>query len=114
MTPHFGIMEHGKLTGIMTTYHFVVASEHFMNIEEPLCEVLAERVRNYQSRNKPIDFWRIDQPQFLDVPPIQVLTRSCPRPAVSVISTDQQFILWLKNRLEYVLIGSLDSEELPQ
>jgi Protein of unknown function (DUF2488) len=98
----------------MLTYYFVVASEHFMTVEEPLAEVLTERVHNYERRNKPIDFWQVNRPQFLDLPQLKALTQNCPRPAIAVVSTDQQFILWLKNRLEYVLTGSLQSEGIPQ
>jgi len=98
----------------MPTYHFVAASARFMNEEEPLFEVLAERTRNYAFRQKPIDFWRIDQPRFLEDPQLKELVKDCPRPAVAVISTDPHFILWLKNRLEYVLMGSINATELPK
>ena len=41
----------------MTTYYFVAASEKFLTVEEPLDEILKERMRNYKENNKEIDFW---------------------------------------------------------
>ncbi len=98
----------------MTTYYFVAASEAFMLITEPLLEVLGERTRNYQRRNKPIDFWLIKHPQFLEDSRLQELTKDCPRPAVAVVSTDELFMTWLKNRLAYVINGSFESADLPR
>ena len=36
----------------MTTYFFVAASEKFLTVEEPLDEILKERMRNYKENNK--------------------------------------------------------------
>jgi len=41
----------------MTTYFFVAASEKFLTVEEPLDEILKERIRNYKENNKEKDFW---------------------------------------------------------
>ncbi|WP_287128939.1 MgPME-cyclase complex family protein [Candidatus Cyanaurora vandensis] len=95
----------------MPTYHFVAASKHFMTVVEPVHEILTERQRNYQAQGKPIDFWWVDQPQFLLEP--QFAQLACPRPAVAVVSTDPLFIRWLKNRLAYVVTSSLVSPEIP-
>jgi pyridoxine 5-phosphate synthase len=51
-----------------TSYHFVAASEAFLTVEEPLEEVLRERVRNYQEQGKTIDFWLVKRPAFLEAP----------------------------------------------
>ena len=40
----------------MTTYFFVAASEKFLTVEEPLDEILKERMRNYKENNKEIGF----------------------------------------------------------
>ena len=40
----------------MTTYFFVAASEKFLTVEEPIEEILKERMRNYKENNKEIDF----------------------------------------------------------
>ncbi len=89
----------------MQTYHYILASESFLLEEEPLAEVLKERTRNYHEQEKTIDFWLIKQPAFLAAPELAVQRQRCPQPAVAVVSTNEQFITWLKLRLEYVLVG---------
>ena len=93
----------------MTTYHYVLASQKFLLEEEPFAEVLEERVRNYQEQNKEIDFWLIKQPAFLEAPEMAEIKAQIPQPAVAVISTNPQFITWLKLRLEYVKIGKFEA-----
>jgi Protein of unknown function (DUF2488) len=89
----------------MQTYHYILASESFLLEEEPLAEVLKERTRNYHEQEKAIDFWLIKQPAFLDASELAAAKAQCPQPAVAVVSTNAQFITWLKLRLEYVLVG---------
>ena len=99
----------------MSTYFFVAASERFLTEEEPLEEVLRERVRDYQEKGKEIDFWLVRQPAFLDAPELKGSGDAVPRPAAAVISTDATFIDFMKLRLEYVLKGSFSapSESIP-
>jgi hypothetical protein len=89
----------------MQTYHYILASRNFLLEEEPLAEVLKERVRNYHEQEKAIDFWLIEQPAFLEAPEMVAAKTQCPQPAAAVVSTNAQFITWLKLRLEYVLVG---------
>jgi hypothetical protein len=89
----------------MQTYHYILASRNFLLEEEPLAEVLKERVRNYHEQEKAIDFWLIEQPAFLEAPEMVAAKAQCPQPAAAVVSTNAQFITWLKLRLEYVLVG---------
>ncbi|MFM7285627.1 MAG: MgPME-cyclase complex family protein [Cyanobium sp.] len=89
----------------MTTYHFVAASERFLCEEEPLEEVLRERVRNYGETGKAIDFWLVRRPAFLEAPDLASQGASVPRPAAAVVSTDEKFITFLKLRLEFVATG---------
>ena len=93
----------------MTTYHYVLASQKFLLEEEPLEEVLRERVRNYQEKEKAIDFWLVKQPAFLEAPNMASIKAKCPQPSVAIISSDPQVITWLKLRLEYVLTGQFDA-----
>ncbi len=93
----------------MTTYHYVLASEKFLIEEEPLDEVLRERVRNYQEQEKAIDFWLVRQPAFLNAPELAAVKAKCPQPAAAIISTNPQFITWLKLRLEFVLTGEFEA-----
>ena len=100
----------------MQTYYYVLASQKFLLEEEPFDEVLQERVRNYQEQEKEIDFWLVKQPAFLETPEFADIKAKCPQPAAAVISTNSQFITWLKLRLEYVVTGEFQapSESLPE
>ncbi len=88
------------------TYHFVAASEAFLTVEEPLEEVLRERVRNYGEKGRTIDFWLVCRPAFLEAPELAAVAATVPRPAAALISTDARFIEFLKLRLEFVARGS--------
>lgn len=93
----------------MTQYHFVAASEAFLTVEEPLEEVLRERVRNYGEQGKAIDFWLVRRPAFLDAPELAAVAAAVPRPEAAVVSTDERFITFLKLRLEFVAKGSFEA-----
>ena len=99
----------------MQTYYYVLASEHFLLEEEPLEEVLRERTRYYHEQEKELDFWLVKQPAFLEAPQMETIKAKCPQPSVAIISTDSQFITWLKLRLEYVITGEFQapSSEIP-
>ena len=99
----------------MTTYYYALASKRFLIEEEPLEEVLRERTRNYQEQEKEIDFWLVVQPAFIEAPSMAEVKAKCPQPAAAIISTNQQFITWLKLRLEYVATGEFEapSDEIP-
>lgn len=99
----------------MKTYYFVLASRKFLLEEEPIEEVLKERRRNYGEKNQEIDFWLVEEPAFLNAPEMSQIKSKCPQPAAAIISTNQQFITWLKLRLEYVITGSFTAptENIP-
>ncbi|MGB8698290.1 MAG: MgPME-cyclase complex family protein [Thermosynechococcaceae cyanobacterium] len=90
----------------MQTYHYLLASQKFLIDEEPLHEVFDERHRHYRDHQKDIDFWLVKQPLFLDAPELAQVKAQCPQPCAAIVSTNLQFIQWLKLRLEYVLMGS--------
>lgn len=98
------------------TYYYVLASQSFLLEEEPFEEVLRERYRDYQEKQKEIDFWLVKQPAFLEAPEFAEFKAKCPQPSVAVISTNPQFITWLKLRLEYVIKGEFQapSESIPE
>ena len=52
----------------MTVYYFFAASENFLTVEEPIEEILKERMRNYKENKKEIDFWLLKNPSFLQTP----------------------------------------------
>ena len=93
----------------MTNYYYALASKRFLIEEEPLEEVLRERTRNYQEQEKEIDFWLVIQPAFLEAPSMAEVKAKCPQPAAAIISTNEQFITWLKLRLEYVATGEFEA-----
>ena len=93
----------------MTQYHFIAASERFLIEEEPLDEVLRERLRNYAENNKTVDFWLVRRPAFLQAPEMAEINSRLPQPAAAVVSTDPTFITFLKLRLEFVLEGSVEA-----
>ena len=99
----------------MQTYYYILASQHFLMEEEPIDEVFKERTRNYHEQEKEIDFWLIKQPAFLETPKMVDIKKKCPQPAAAIISTNPQFITWLKLRLEYVITGefSAPSDSIP-
>ena len=92
----------------MTTYFFVAASEKFLTVEEPLEEILKERVRNYKENNKEIDFWLLKNPSFLQTTQFVDLTAKIPSPTAVILSTDKKFITFLKLRLEFVAVGEFE------
>ncbi len=93
----------------MQTYYYIAASYKFLREEEALDEVLSERVRNYHENQKEIDFWFIDRPAFLDAPELASVKSKIPQPASAIISTNKQFVTWLKLRLEFVTTGEFQA-----
>ena len=92
----------------MTTYFFVAASEKFLTLEEPIEEILKERVRNYKENNKEIDFWLLKNPSFLQTTQFADLKVKIPSTPAVVLSTDKKFITFLKLRLEFVAVGEFE------
>jgi hypothetical protein len=92
----------------MTTYFFVAASEKFLTVEEPIDEILKERMRNYKENNKEIDFWLLKNPSFLQATQFADLKTKIPSPPAAVLSTDKKFITFLKLRLEFVAVGEFE------
>ena len=92
----------------MTTYFFVAASEKFLTVEEPIEEILKERIRNYEENNKKIDFWLLKNPSFLQTNQFADLKAKIPSTPAVVLSTDKKFITFLKLRLEFVAVGEFE------
>ena len=92
----------------MTTYYFVAASEKFLTVDEPIEEILRERMRNYKENNKEIDFWLLKNPSFLQTSQFVDLKAKIPSPPAAVLSTDKKFITFLKLRLEFVAVGEFE------
>ena len=92
----------------MTKYFFVAASEKFLIVEEPIEEILKERIRNYEENNKEIDIWLLKNPSFLQTTQFVDLKAKIPSPPAAILSTDKKFITFLKLRLEFVAVGEFE------
>nr|YP_010330109.1 hypothetical protein MW505_pgp172 [Porphyridium aerugineum]UNJ17825.1 hypothetical protein [Porphyridium aerugineum] len=96
----------------MPKYYFAVASQKFFLEEEPIEEVLREKTYYYSTIQKPIDFWLVLNPKFLDKPEISKLKDKIKQPAAAIISTNPTFINWIKLRIGYVLTGQVEETDL--
>ncbi|KAL8525895.1 hypothetical protein ACS0TY_015213 [Phlomoides rotata] len=94
-------------------YHFVVANAKFMlDEEEHFQELMSERLRNFEERNKEQDFWLVIEPKFLDKFP--AITKRLKRPAVALVSTNGTWITYMKLRLDRVLQESFEADSLDE
>jgi hypothetical protein len=84
------------------TYYFIVGSRQFLINEEPLEEVLRERIQYYSRTKKRIDFWLVPEATFLNT---MSLKEKLPKNVLAIVSTNKIFITWLKLRLNNVLLG---------
>ena len=89
----------------LTKYYFVVASKQFLVTEEPLEEVLRERIQYYRRTKKRIDFWLLPSPKFLEAESFKNVKNKFPKDCLSIVSTNKIFITWLKLRLNNVFVG---------
>ncbi|CAN6325329.1 unnamed protein product [Urochloa humidicola] len=95
------------------TYHFLVANAKFMlDEEEHFQEQLAEKLRLYGERGMEQDFWLVVEPKFLDRFPN--ITKRLKRPAVALVSTDGNWITFMKLRLDRVLQDKFDAESVEE
>lgn len=88
-----------------TKYYFIIASKQFLVTEEPLEEVLRERIQYYRRTKKRIDFWLLPTPQFLFSKNYEILLPKIPKKCLAIVSTNKIFITWLKLRLNNVFVG---------
>lgn len=87
------------------TYHFVAGSLSFLR-SEPLEEVLEERRRYYAEHNRPIDFFWVPEPAFLETEALKPIRDKFSGAVGAVISTNADFIRWLRLRLTFVETGT--------
>lgn len=88
-----------------TKYYFILASKQFLVTEEPLEEVLRERIQHYRRTKKRIDFWLLPTPEFLYSKNYENLLPKIPEKCLAIVSTNKIFITWLKLRLNNVFVG---------
>nr|YP_009315667.1 Hypothetical protein ycf54 [Trichogloeopsis pedicellata]SCW24325.1 Hypothetical protein ycf54 [Trichogloeopsis pedicellata] len=93
----------------MNTYYFAIASQDFLLHEEPLEEVLRERINHYKNMEKIIDFWLVINPAFINAPEMKNIKMQLSKPSVAILSYNPKFIEWIKLRFGFVLTGKFIS-----
>lgn len=88
-------------------YYFILTNEEFFLTDEPFEEVLRERSHFYSNENLPNDFWIIPNPEFAKnyTKEISKFMPNNIGSLMSIVSTDFDFINWLKLRYQNILIG---------
>uniref|UniRef100_A0A7N0VEB7 Uncharacterized protein n=1 Tax=Kalanchoe fedtschenkoi TaxID=63787 RepID=A0A7N0VEB7_KALFE len=76
--------------------------------EEHFQEQLFERSRHYRPLGFERDCWLVIEPKFLDKYPN--ITRRLAGPAVALVSTNGQWITFMKLRLDRVLVESFEAD----
>lgn len=92
----------------MKTYYFAIASQDFLLREEPVEEVLRERINHYKSIKKIIDFWLVLNPAFIHTPDMIHIKNQLTKPSAAIISYNPKFIEWIKLRFGFVLTGQFN------
>nr|YP_010444145.1 Ycf54 [Haramonas pauciplastida]YP_010444181.1 Ycf54 [Haramonas pauciplastida]UTE95031.1 Ycf54 [Haramonas pauciplastida]UTE95067.1 Ycf54 [Haramonas pauciplastida] len=98
----------------MTNYYFILGSPKFLLDAEPTEEVLRERTQSYfKNSNKFLDFWILKNPKFIKFLRLEkVFKNALENNSIAFVSTNKNFILWLKLRLNNVLIGKIQVSEV--
>lgn len=88
---------------------YVIANAKFMlDEEEHLAEVLRERRRMFNEKDREIDFFVVPEPAWIDALPADVKSK-LRRPAAAIVSTDLTWITFLKLRLDKVYKGEMEA-----
>lgn len=90
----------------MIRYYFLVASQAFLFYQEPVEEILRERMNHYSSLKKEIDFCFTSNLDFLNMPELNSVKQKITSPSAAIISLNPRFIDWLKLRIQYGVTGS--------
>jgi len=90
----------------MVRYYFLVASQDFLFYQEPVEEILRERIKHYHNIDKDIDFGLTTDLGFLDTSDLYSIKKQLVKPSAAIISLNPKFIDWLKLRIHYAVKGS--------
>lgn len=93
-------------------YYFLVAGKDFLLYQEPVEEILRERIRHYKAIKKNIDFFFTTNLEFLNLSDFQYIKKNLIVPSAAIISLNPKFIDWLKLRIHYGVKGSFISSEV--
>ena len=93
----------------MRRYYFLIASKDFLFFQEPIEEILRERMSHYFSINKNIDFCLTTDLNFLEASSLKPIKNNLVKPSAAIVSLNPKFINWLKLRIHYGITGSFTS-----
>lgn len=96
----------------MYHYYFAVASQNFLLNQEPLEEILRERMQYYKSSDKDIDFWFVLNPSFSKFLDNDTVSSEMKNSLAAIVSLDKKFIQWLKLRVVFVHTGNFKSDSV--
>nr|QCI04855.1 hypothetical protein [Bornetia secundiflora] len=96
----------------MYNYYFALATQNFLINEEPIEEILRERILYYKNFKKNIDFWFVMNPDFLQNSHIDNFNYNKSSSYAAIVSSNPKFIQWLKLRIGFVATGYFKSESL--
>ena len=96
----------------MTRYYFLIATQDFLLYQEPVEEILRERIRHYKILKKKIDFCLTTDLLFLNKSNLLHIKQQVVKPSAAIISANPKFINWLKLRIHYGITGSFISDQL--
>jgi hypothetical protein len=95
------------------TYYFLVANARFLLFdEEHAMELLREKRRFLREKKQPQDFWVVPEPAFLSSLPD--IDRRVLKPCCALVSTDENWIIFMKTRYDRVLMGSFTGSSDPE
>jgi len=95
----------------MTRYYFIVASQDFLFCQEPVEEIIRERMSHYNALSKDIDFCVTTDLDFLASDKLQSVRQKINKPLAAIISLNPRFVDWLKLRIQYGIKGSFISSD---
>lgn len=98
----------------MIRYYFLIASQDFLFSQEPVEEILRERIKHYNLVKKEIDFGLTTDLDFLDQSGLESIKKQLIKPSAAIISLNPKFINWLKLRIHYAVTGSFLSSSTKQ
>ena len=94
-----------------TQYYFLIASKDFLLYQEPIEEILRERIRHYKTIKKNIDFFFTTNLEFLNLSDLHYIKKKLKVPSAAIVSLNPKFIDWLKLRIHYGIKGSFISSD---
>jgi hypothetical protein len=101
-----------NISELMIRHYFLIATRDFFLYQEPIEEILRERIRHYNNLEKDIDFCLTANLSFLNSPDLRIIEKQLIKPSVAIVSLNPKFIDWLKLRTNYAIKGSFMSSRL--